>query len=93
MEATYKRLRTEVEKVQKLQKEIQKCFQAHRQLSAQLSENENVKEDLSHLEDSNTVFKLVGPVLLKQDLSEAKETVNKRISFINAELWVFLALK
>ncbi|KAA0198063.1 Prefoldin beta subunit [Fasciolopsis buskii] len=86
MEATYKRLRTEVEKVQKLQKEIQKCFQAHRQLSAQLSENENVKEDLSQLEDSNTVFKLVGPVLLKQDLSEAKETVNKRISFINAEL-------
>ncbi|TPP58801.1 Prefoldin beta subunit [Fasciola gigantica] len=86
MEATYKRLSSEVEKVQGLQKEIQKCFQAHRQLSAQLSENENVKEDLAHLNESNAVFKLVGPVLLKQDLSEAKETVNKRISFINAEL-------
>ncbi|CAL8077005.1 unnamed protein product [Calicophoron daubneyi] len=86
MEAVYKRLNAEVEKVQGVQRELQKCYQMYRQLTAQLSENENVKEDLGELNDANTIYKLVGPVLLKQDLSEAKETVNKRIAYITGEL-------
>ncbi|KAA3678598.1 hypothetical protein P879_01470 [Paragonimus westermani] len=86
MEAICKKLNGEVEKIQGIQKELQKCLQAHRQLSAQLSENDNVKEDLSQLNESNNVYKLVGPVLLKQDLEEARETVRKRIGFISAEL-------
>ncbi|KAF6776734.1 hypothetical protein AHF37_03865 [Paragonimus kellicotti] len=86
MEAICKKLNGEVEKIQGIQKELQKCLQAHRQLSAQLSENDNVKEDLSQLDDSNNVYKLVGPVLLKQNLEEARETVRKRIGFISAEL-------
>jgi prefoldin beta subunit len=34
------------------------------------------------------VFKLVGPVLLKQDVDEAKANVDKRLEFINNELCV-----
>ena len=34
------------------------------------------------------VYKQVGPVLLKNDLDEAKETVDKRIEFISGEMWV-----
>lgn len=86
MDSVYKRLNTEVEKVQELQKELQKYYQTHRQLSAQLSENENVKEDLEMLTSGNTIFKLVGPVLVKQDIEEAKETVGKRISYITSEM-------
>ncbi|VDP63107.1 unnamed protein product [Schistosoma mattheei] len=74
MEPVYKRLNAEIEKAQGIQKEIQKIFQLHRQLSAQLSENENVIEDFGLLNESNAIYKLVGPVLVKQDLSEAKET-------------------
>jgi len=35
--------------------------------------------------NTNNVYKRVGPVLLKQDLSEAKETVAKRLEFIRKE--------
>ncbi|GAA56013.1 prefoldin beta subunit [Clonorchis sinensis] len=86
MDAIYKRLNSEVEKVQNIQRELQKCLQAHRQLSAQLSENQNVAEDFTHLNQTNTIYKIVGPVLLKQDLDEAKETVKKRIGYITSEL-------
>jgi prefoldin beta subunit len=32
------------------------------------------------------VYKLIGPVLVKQDLEEAKQNVAKRIHYINTEL-------
>ena len=40
------------------------------------------------MESSNTVYKLIGPVLVKQDLEEAKATVAKRLEYINGEMWV-----
>ncbi len=38
------------------------------------------------LEPQAKVFKMVGPVLTKQSVSEAKQNVNKRIEFINGEM-------
>ena len=35
---------------------------------------------------SNAVYKLIGPVLVKQDLDEAKATVAKRLEYINGEM-------
>ena len=32
------------------------------------------------------VYKLVGPVLVKQDLEEAKQTVDKRLEYITKEV-------
>lgn len=32
------------------------------------------------------VFKLVGPALVRQDLEEARQNVDKRIGYINGEL-------
>ena len=34
------------------------------------------------------MFKLIGPVLIKQDLKESQQNVNKRIEFINNEMYV-----
>jgi len=45
-----------------------------------------VKEELELLKEENDVFKLIGPVLVKQDLYEAKQNVDKRIDYIKAEL-------
>ena len=56
------------------------------QLDAQLSENTAVKDELALLEDGATVFKMIGPALVKQDLSEAKQNVQKRIDYIGGEL-------
>lgn len=32
------------------------------------------------------VYKLVGPVLVKQDLEEARQTVDKRLEYITKEV-------
>ncbi|KPP64152.1 prefoldin subunit 6-like [Scleropages formosus] len=59
---------------------------ARQKLEAQLTENNIVKEELDLLGADNTIYKLVGPVLVKQDLDEAKNTVAKRLEYINGEI-------
>lgn len=55
-------------------------------MEAQLNENKVVEEELDVIEPDGNVYKLIGPVLVKQDLEEAKQTVKKRIEYISAEL-------
>uniref|UniRef100_A0A8D2ASQ7 Prefoldin subunit 6 n=1 Tax=Sciurus vulgaris TaxID=55149 RepID=A0A8D2ASQ7_SCIVU len=55
-------------------------------LEAQLRENNIVKEELALLDGSNMVFKLLGPVLVKQELGEAQATIGKRLDYITAEI-------
>ena len=43
-------------------------------------------QEFSLLEDDASVFKLVGPVLVKQDLQEARANVDKRLEYIKEEL-------
>jgi len=38
------------------------------------------------MEKDAAVYKLVGPILAKQDLNEAKSNVEKRIEFISKEI-------
>ncbi|CAN0352329.1 prefoldin subunit 6 [Lampetra fluviatilis] len=84
--ALQKKLKTELERYQGLQKELSKCVASRQKLEAQLTENTIVKEELDLLDDSNAVFKLMGPVLVKQDLTEAKSTVGKRLEYITGEI-------
>ncbi|KAB5561167.1 hypothetical protein DKX38_006124 [Salix brachista] len=42
--------------------------------------------ELDLLNDDANVYKLIGPVLVKQDLAEANANVRKRIDYISAEL-------
>jgi prefoldin beta subunit len=42
-------------------------------------------QELDLLEDDAAVYKLVGPVLVKQEVSEAKLTVQKRLEYITKE--------
>ncbi|KAL5104869.1 Prefoldin subunit 6 [Taenia crassiceps] len=86
MEAVYKSLTKEVEKLQEVEGNIQKRLQAYQQLAGQLSENENVEKDLEELTEDNKVFKLIGPVLVEQSLEEARDTVKKRLKFIQDEM-------
>lgn len=55
-------------------------------LEAQLSENTIVEEEFALLTLDSIVYKLTGPVLIQQDLEEAKHNVAKRIEFIKNEL-------
>ena len=56
------------------------------QLDGQLTENNSVKEEMAMLGAEVNIFKLVGPVLIKQDFEEAKQNVDKRIDYISGEL-------
>lgn len=42
-------------------------------------------QELDILDDESNVYKLIGPVLVKQDLVEAKANVDKRIEYISGE--------
>lgn len=79
-------MQTELEKFKGIQKDLQKFITARQQLDAQLNENKVVQEELDVIEADGNVYKLIGPVLVKQDLEEAKQTVAKRIEYITAEI-------
>ncbi|XP_075999547.1 prefoldin subunit 6 [Genypterus blacodes] len=85
-EATQKKLEAELEKYTQMQKDVSKSMSVRQKLETQLTENNIVKEELDVLDTANTVYKLIGPVLVKQDLDEAKATVAKRLEYINGEI-------
>lgn len=67
--------------------EYSKFVQQRQLLDGQLNENQNVLEEMNILaEDKNTVYKLIGPILVKQSLTESKQNVTKRIDYISNEL-------
>nr|CAG4643667.1 EOG090X0MQF [Ilyocryptus agilis] len=59
---------------------------SRQQLDSQLTENKGVEDELLLLEADTNVFKLIGPVLIKQDLEEARQNVAKRMEYISNEL-------
>ncbi|KAF8912979.1 prefoldin subunit 6 [Gymnopilus junonius] len=71
---------------QNLQADLSKVIEARQRLEAQLSENELVKKEFATLAPENTVYKLIGPVLVKQDQAEAKSNVDTRLDFIRSEI-------
>ncbi|XP_046751040.1 prefoldin subunit 6 [Diprion similis] len=81
-----KKLQAELDKFKIAQKDYHKALLQRQQLDGQLNENTAVKQELDLLKSGNEVFKLIGPVLVKQDLEEAKQNVVKRMEYISAEL-------
>jgi len=75
----------EIAGFRELQEEIGKMRGDIQTLLQQQNENEMVKQELDILDDSANVYKMVGPVLMKNDLDDAKQTVEKRLEFIGGE--------
>ncbi len=86
MEIMQNQLQEGVEKLQTLQKQQQKTLSTRQLLDSQLNENKLVKEEMDKVESDAKVYKLIGPALVRQDVSEAKSNVDKRISYITGEL-------
>ncbi|KAK0610073.1 Prefoldin [Bombardia bombarda] len=74
------------EEFTKLQRDLQESVQARQRLEAQMQENLGVQKEFAQLKDDETIYKLIGPVLLKQDRTEAESTVNGRLEFIGKEI-------
>lgn len=45
-----------------------------------------LEQEFEGLGDEETIYKLVGPVLLKQEKFEAENTVKGRLDYINGEM-------
>lgn len=86
VEEIQKKLQAEIEKFKQVQKDYHKTLSKRQHLDSQLNESTVVKEELDLLKSENEVYKLIGPVLVKQDLVEAKENISKRLQFITAEI-------
>ncbi|KAI0475673.1 Prefoldin beta-like protein [Xylariaceae sp. FL0804] len=74
------------EEFTKLQQDLQAAVQSRQKLVAQKQENTGVQKEFERLQDGENIYKLVGPVLLKQEKFEAESTVNGRLEFIGKEL-------
>ncbi|CAG4982442.1 unnamed protein product [Parnassius apollo] len=86
VEEIQKKMQKELEVFNGVQKEYHKAVALKQQLDSQLNENKAVKEELLLLKKDSEVYKLIGPVLVKQDLEEAKQNVAKRMEYINKEI-------
>lgn len=68
--------------------ELEGLVDARQKLESQQQENQGVQSEFNQLDDESSIYKLVGPVLLKQDKTEATMAVNGRLEFIEKEMWV-----
>ena len=75
----------EIAKFRELQEQLHSLRGDLQVVMGQQTENEMVQTELNLLDGSSNVFKRVGPVLIRQDLDDAKDTVAKRLEFIQKE--------
>ncbi|KAL2687864.1 hypothetical protein Neosp_005433 [[Neocosmospora] mangrovei] len=78
-------------RLQALSEEFQKlqggnAVASRQKLEGQKQENLGVQQEFDRLQDGETIYKLTGPVLLKQDKVEAESTVKGRLDFISSEI-------
>lgn len=75
----------EVAKFRQVQEELQRVRNDLQIVMGQLAENEMVQQELQLLDTNANIYKMVGPILIKNSHEDAKDTVSKRIEFITSE--------
>lgn len=80
------KLEAESKAFQLLQKELSQVIENRQRLESQQQENELVNTEFQHLDDDSNIYKLIGPVLVKQDKSEAATNVKNRLELISNEI-------
>ncbi|KAJ8107747.1 hypothetical protein OPT61_g8654 [Boeremia exigua] len=86
MSEAQKKLQKLSESYQSLQAELGTAVEARQKLESQQQENTTVKKEFDLLDDEANIYKQIGPVLLKQDKTEALMSVNGRLEFIDKEI-------
>lgn len=66
--------------------DLQSAVDARQRLEAQQQENKAVQKEFDGLAEDAGIYKLVGPVLLKQDRNEAVNAVSGRLDYIGKEI-------
>ena len=82
----YKQYEFLIKENQCIEKEQSKIRVAINNFENKKNENNIVKAELALLDDEDVVYKLIGPILVQQDISDAKLQVDSRIEIINKEI-------
>lgn len=69
-------------------KELQTLALSKTKLLTQLQENKMVNEEFQIMDSESKIYKLIGPALVAQDFEDAKINVEKRIKFLEKEMYV-----
>ncbi|KAI8644269.1 Prefoldin [Parasitella parasitica] len=80
------KLEAESKAFQLLQKDLSQVIESRQRLESQQQENELVNTEFENLDDESNIYKLIGPVLVKQDKSEASTNVKNRLDLISSEI-------
>ncbi|ORY78354.1 Prefoldin beta-like protein [Neocallimastix californiae] len=71
---------------EQLEKIFSKSVTSRQQLESQKQENESIQQEFKELKEDAVIYKMIGPVLVKQDKAEATQNVDKRLEYINGEI-------
>ena len=82
----YKQYQFLVKENECIEKEQSKIRVALSNYENKKTENNIVKKELTLLDDEDVVYKLIGPILVQQETSDAKIQVDSRIEMINKEI-------
>ena len=82
----YKQYEFLIKENQCIEKEQSKIRVAINNFENKKNENNIVKSELALLDGDDVVYKLIGPILVQQETSEAKMQVDSRIEIINKEI-------
>ena len=82
----YKQYEFLIKENQCIEKEQSKIRVAISDYENKKNENNIVKAELALLDDEDIVYKLIGPILVQQETSDAKIQVDSRIEMINKEI-------
>ncbi|RCH84414.1 hypothetical protein CU097_007968 [Rhizopus azygosporus] len=80
------KLEAESKAFQAIQKELSKVIETRQRLESQQQENELVNKEFEHLDNESNIYKLIGPVLVKQERTEAVTNVKNRLNLISSEI-------
>ena len=73
----------------KNQEQLRSLIEQKQKLDSQVNEILMAKEEVDLLEDDAVIYKLIGPLMVPQDLKEVKETIKGRLKYMNDKMEYF----
>lgn len=73
----------------KNQEQLRSLIEQKQKLDSQVNEILMAKEEVDLLEDDATIYKLIGPLMVPQDLKEVKETIKGRLKYLTDKIDYF----
>lgn len=73
----------------KNQEQIRSLIEQKQKLDSQVNEILMAKEEVELLEDDAVIYKLIGPLMVPQEVKEVKSTIEGRLGYLNGKIEYF----